>query len=192
MDDAPSKVSRVLFGQYARADRSTCPCSVKNVTVDGAEFTSAVMPAHDEAVVATLEHLGRLEGRAGRATGSGFMVHWNINPAERTSFLSKLTWLDDYFQGKTSDSRQYNRRKFDDAKSVVTLLDGRRIPCEIIDLSLSGAGVSIQMVPDIGSKIYLGKVLCEVMRHTDEGLGVRFLTGFGSDLMSELLDGSAI
>jgi hypothetical protein len=190
-DGTQRNIPRVLFGQFIRADRSEHTCSVKNVSMEGAEFKSAVLPAHDEVLVATLEHLGRLEGRAGYAAENGFMVRWNINPADRTSFLTRLTWLEDYYEGKASDSRQYNRRQFNDTKSVVTLMDGRRIPCEITDLSLSGAGVSINKVPDIGSKIYLGKVLCEVMRHTDEGLGVRFLTGFGSDLMSELLAGES-
>ncbi|WP_373503326.1 PilZ domain-containing protein [Aestuariivirga sp.] len=190
--DSSRSPPRVLFGQFARADKSEYICSVTNVSIDGAAFKSRVLAASNEFLVAKLEHLGRVECRAGEATGDGFMVRWDISPADRTAFLSKFTWLDDYYAGKAADSRQYNRRQFSETKSVVTLLDGRSIPCEISDISLSGAGVIMKKVPDIGSKIYLGKVLCEVMRHTDEGLGVRFLTGFGSDLMSELLAGENI
>lgn len=191
-DDGPRNVARVLFGQFMRADQSKHTCSVKNVTLEGAEFKSSTLPGYDERLVATLEHLGRVEGRASHATESGFYVRWDINSDDRTPFLGKLTWLEDYYEGKTADSRHYSRRQINEAKSIVTLLDGRRFSCEITDLSLSGAGIAIDKVPDIGARLYVGKVLCEVMRHTDEGLGVRFLTGFGSDLMAELLAGESI
>ena len=195
MDDWDSgetsrNVARVLFGRFARADRSEHICSVRNVSIDGAEFMSTALPAYGEALVAHLEHFGRIDSRAGSATGNGFMVQWDIHPDDRVPFLSKLTWLDDYYSGRNAESRQHNRRQLDNARSVVTLLDGRRFPCEIRDISMSGAGVTINRVPDVGAKLYLGKVLCEVMRHSDDGLGVRFLTA-SSDLMSDLLSEEA-
>ena len=141
--DTSRNVARVLFGKFTRADRSEHICSVRNVSIDGAEFTSSTLPAFGEALVANLEHFGRIDSRAGSATGDGFKVQWDIHPDDRVPFLSKLTWLDDYYSGRTADSRQHHRRQVDNMRSAITLLDGRRFPCEIRDISMSGAGIII-------------------------------------------------
>ena len=33
----------------------------------------------------------------------------------------------------------------------------------------------------------IGRVLCEVVRHTGQGAGLKFLAGFGSDLILDLM-----
>ena len=180
---------RVLFGRFMLADRSEHTCSVTKVTIDGAEFRSQVLPAYGDSMVAHLEHVGRIEGRAGTATGSGFAVRWGLDAAQRQRLMTKLLWLDDFHDGRAENERVYNRRHLENARSAMTLMDGRRFVCAVTDLSMSGAGVTTASRPEIGARVYLGRVLCEVMRHTDDGLGVRFLTGFGSDLMADLLGG---
>lgn len=188
-DDAPRSVPRVLFGRFVLVDQSEHVCSVTNVSIEGAEFRCGTLPPFGGSIVAFLEHVGRVEGRADRATENGFMVRWTHSSEQRETFQSKLMWLDDFHEGRTDNERQYNRRPLDNARSVMTLLDGRKLPCVVTDLSLSGAGISVGLRPEAGERVYVGNVLCQVMRHTDEGFGVKFLTGFGSDLMAELFAG---
>lgn len=189
-DDAPRSVPRVLFGRFILANGSEHVCSVTNVSIEGAEFRSSTLPPFGDSLVAVLEHVGRIHGRAAHATGNGFLVEWLYNREEKANLQTKLDWLDDFHEGRTGNERQFQRRPLQNSRSTVTLLDGRKLFCEISDLSMSGAGIAVDVRPETGTRIYLGNVLCEVVRHTQEGLGVRFLAGSGSDLMSELYAGA--
>ena len=185
------KRPRVLFGKYGMAGTMEHLCSVVGLTIDGAVFKCSALPPFGAIFVAQLEHVGRIEGRAINATEDGFVAEWCLSPAQRTALASKLIWLEDFYNGDIDNERQYSRRPLDNANSTMTLLDGRRFPCTISDVSMSGAAVHVQQLPEVGSRLYLGSVLCEVVRYTGEGVGVRFLTGFGSDLIGDLLSGAA-
>ena len=58
--------------------------------------------------------------------------------------------------------------------SVLHLVDGRQYPCRIIDLSLSGAAIEIEVKPAIGIQVTLGTMRGQVVRHFDDGLAIEF------------------
>jgi hypothetical protein len=58
--------------------------------------------------------------------------------------------------------------------SVLHLLDGRQYPCRIIDLSLSGAALEIEVKPAVGMQVTLGTMRGQVVRHFEDGLAVEF------------------
>jgi len=58
---------------------------------------------------------------------------------------------------------------------VLTLEDGTRMACRIIDLSLSGAAVSAVNRPEVGAAVNLGRVQSRVVRHLEEGFAIEFV-----------------
>ena len=58
--------------------------------------------------------------------------------------------------------------------SILHLVDGRQYPCRIIDLSLSGAAVEIEVKPAIGIQVTLGTMRGQVVRHFEDGLAIEF------------------
>ena len=54
--------------------------------------------------------------------------------------------------------------------------DGREYRARIIDLSLSGAALSMDIDPPIGSPLMVGKLRAQVVRHFEEGFAVEFAT----------------
>jgi hypothetical protein len=58
----------------------------------------------------------------------------------------------------------------------VTLPDGRDYQARIVDLSLSGAALAIEVRPPIGSPVMVGKLRARVVRHFDDGIALEFAT----------------
>ena len=59
--------------------------------------------------------------------------------------------------------------------STLKLADGTTASCRVLDVSLSGASISTEARPPIGSQVMFGKLRCRVMRYHERGIGVQFL-----------------
>ena len=59
--------------------------------------------------------------------------------------------------------------------ALLTLEDGTKMTCRIIDLSLSGAAIAAENRPPLKSLIMLGKVQARVVRHLEEGFAIEFV-----------------
>lgn len=186
--EAPTGPGKVLFGRFLLPDQSEHACNVINISVEGAEFRCAAMPPFGQIIIAYLEVLGRIECMAKAATAEGFKVEFMLSGARKDRFVSRHTWLTGRHAGQVDEERQFNRRQLDSTHSRITLADGRVYPCEIVDVSLTGAAVSVGIIPAIGSKLYLGKMRGEVVRYLDTGFAIQFLTAFGSDLLADIVD----
>jgi hypothetical protein len=47
-------------------------------------------------------------------------------------------------------------------------------PCEVVDVSLSGAAVRTEVIPALGTSILLGKMRGRVVRYLDSGVAIEF------------------
>ena len=56
----------------------------------------------------------------------------------------------------------------------ILLADGQEMLCRIIDMSLSGAAISSQVRPAIGTKVTIGRVQAQVVRHLEDGFALEF------------------
>ena len=48
------------------------------------------------------------------------------------------------------------------------------MPCRIIDMSLGGAQVAVEIRPPIGTEVSIGRMSGRIVRHTEEGIGIQF------------------
>ena len=128
-----------------------------------------------ERVIAYLDHIGRVEGRITRLIDNGFAMTVSATPRKRDKLAAQLTWLANRQILNLPEDRRHDRIVPRNPSGVLTLEDGTKMPCRILDLSLSGAGISAATRPEVGAAVTLGRVQARVVRHLEEGFAIEFV-----------------
>lgn len=171
--DGLSPPTSILFGRFMLPDMSEHPCQVTHIDLEGAVFATSSVPPVDTKLVAYIDDVGRVEAVAGEPAEGGFRVSFVLNPLRRERLETRLKWLEDKADG-AADQRRHARYEPKDSKSHITMPDGRVYACEVIDISLSGAAVKIEVMPALGTYLLLGKMRGRVVRYLDNGFAIEF------------------
>jgi len=173
---APQPLQQTLFGRFMLPDMTEHPCQVNDISIDGATFITAKVAAAGLPIVAYLEEVGRIEGVSADAFDAGFRVNFSLTGARRDRLESRLKWLAQKQAGEPADDgRRHTRYEPRESTSQITLPDGRVYNCEVIDISLSGAGIKCEVMPSLGTYILLGKMRGRVVRYLDNGIAIEFV-----------------
>jgi hypothetical protein len=156
-------------------DMSEYPCQVTDVSVGGATFVTSHVPPAGQSVVAYLEELGRVEAITGEPVPGGFRVHFALKGARLERLEARLKWLGDKETGSGEDNRRHARFEPRDSRSNITLPDGRVYACEVLDISLSGAAIKVDVMPSLGTYVMLGKMRGRIVRYIDAGVAIEFV-----------------
>ena len=165
-----------LLGRYMLADRQEYPCQVVNMSPGGMALIAPTIGRVGERVIAYVDHLGRLEGTIARQLVNGFAMTISATPRKRDKLAAQLTWLANRHILNLPEDRRHGRFVPRNPGSTLILPNGASVGVRIIDVSLSGAGISIpaHLRPEIGAMVTLGKVPGRVVRHLDDGFAVEF------------------
>ncbi|MCA3555811.1 PilZ domain-containing protein [Aestuariivirga sp.] len=189
---APAALSAALMPQSfpARlllADGSERQCAVTAIDPDSALFLCEDQVPEGTPLAAFIEDIGRVNGVAGEAAGHGFWVNFSFSANRQPRFVRHLRWLIRRDLGLAAAERRHTRFEPRNRQARFMLPGGREQPCEVIDISLSGAGIRSRMRPSVGSPVTLGRMKGRVVRHFDDGFALEFLTPLErSDLDSAL------
>jgi c-di-GMP-binding flagellar brake protein YcgR len=164
-----------LLGRYMLPDRREFPCQVINMSPGGLAMLAPGIGNVGDRVIVYLDHIGRVEGKITRIIDSGFAMSVSATPRKRDKLASQLTWLANRDILNLPEDRRHERIVPRNPVATLTLEDGTRLTCRIIDLSMSGAAVSAEKRPPLQSKVALGKVLARVVRNLDEGFALEFI-----------------
>lgn len=177
-DGAPvfSRVAVNLPGRLMRENYDEYDCTVTVMSPGDVVFESEAEPHHDERIVAYLDHVGRIEGRVMELGRHGFAISLNATERKRDKLAAQLTWIANKHELGLPEDRRHERVSPRSARAEIVLQDGRRYPCRIIDLSLSGAAIDIDVRPALGTAVTLGTMRGRVVRHFQEGIAVEFAT----------------
>jgi hypothetical protein len=55
-----------------------------------------------------------------------------------------------------------------------TRANGEMIPCEVLDLSLSGVSLKTETKPRVGETVVIGHMSGRVVRHLESGIAIEF------------------
>ncbi|MFZ5675958.1 MAG: PilZ domain-containing protein [Pseudomonadota bacterium] len=165
----------VLFGRFMLPDMTEYPCQVSELTVDGAIFSTAAAPEAATQIVAYIDEIGRVEGQSADAVPGGFRIIFSHKGQRRERFANRLAGRADKNTTAGTDLRRHARYAPEDGQSYITLPDGRIYPCEILDISLSGAAVKVDVMPSLGTYLMLGKMRGRIVRYIDQGIAIEFL-----------------
>ncbi|KAA0697482.1 PilZ domain-containing protein [Neorhizobium sp. P12A] len=144
-------------------------------------------PRANERVVAYIDHLGRVEGYVLTIDGRGFSMSINATDRKREKLAAQLTWLANKHELGLPEDRRHDRLTPRTIQSELTLEDGTRYVCRIMDLSLSGAAVDVEARPPLGTAVRLGNMRGRVVRHFMEGVAIEFLSVQSRDTLREFL-----
>jgi len=150
----------------SRGERRTYPCRAVNLAPETIGLVAPVSGRLGERAFVTIDHLGKFKGSIIRLLEGGFVMSIVATDEERGKFAAKIDWFEQYKNFDIADQRA-------DARFVFA--DGNSEECFILDLSASGAAISAQTIPEIGSVLALATVVSRVVRHFDGGFAVRFV-----------------
>ena len=147
-----------LLGRYMLPDRREFPCQVVNMSPGGMALIAPMIGHIGERVIAYVDHLGRLEGQIARHFHNGFAMTVSATPRKRDKLAAQLTWLANRHILNLPEDRRHGRIVPRNPGAQVILPNGTIVRVRMIDISLSGAGISATIRPEIGSPITLGKI----------------------------------
>ncbi len=172
-----SKFQRVkvsVLGRYMLADRREFPCQVLEMSPGDAMVIAPVAGSPGEKVIAYIDLMGRIEGTILNQVEGGFLMDIAASPRKRDKMAAQLTWLANKDILNLPEDRRHERVVPDIRHSTVVLDDGRRYNCKIIDISLSGAAIELDVRPAMGTPVTLGRMRARVVRHFQNGVAVEF------------------
>jgi c-di-GMP-binding flagellar brake protein YcgR len=170
------RVTVNLLGRFMLEDRREYPCQTIDMSPGSVAFTSATAGKVGERVVAYVDQIGRIEGQIVRVQDGGFAMSINATLRKRDKLAAKLTWLANRHELNLPEDRRHDRITAKISVVTVALPDGREYQARVVDISLSGAALAMEVQPPVGSPIMAGKLRARVIRHFDEGVAVEFAT----------------
>jgi hypothetical protein len=181
------RVSVQLEGRLMLANFEEYICSVVDMSPGDVRFACPARPGEGERVIAYIDHLGRIEGTVIKTVENGFVMSINATDRKREKLAAQLTWIANKHELGLPEDRRHDRLTPRITRSEIVLDDGRRYPCRIMDLSLSGAAIDIDIRPAMGTPVRLGNMRGRVVRHFLEGVAIEFLSLQSRDTLTEFL-----
>ncbi|MGX5720161.1 PilZ domain-containing protein [Shinella zoogloeoides] len=168
------RVSVNLPGRLMLASHDEFDCTALDMSPGDASFLCSARPRMGERIIAYIDHVGRIEGSVAILREDGFVIQLNATDRKREKLAAQLTWIANRHELGLPEDRRHDRLTPRHTRTDLTLDDGRRYPCRIIDLSLSGAAVDIDVRPALGTPVQLGNMKGRVVRHFQEGVAIEF------------------
>jgi hypothetical protein len=149
-------------------------CKAVDMSPVDVAFQCTAFPPLGERIVAYVDHIGRLECTVVRHVDHGFVCKLHATDRKREKLSAQLTWLANKHKFNLPEDRRHERITPRNTRSELALDDGRAYPCRIIDLSMSGAAIEIDVRPALGTAVRLGNMRGRVVRHFQEGVAIEF------------------
>jgi hypothetical protein len=171
-----------INGCYTLADRrlirgtgvEVFACRTQSISPFAAALTAPVLGEVGDGLTARLDGLGIVRGEIERHLDDGFVFTLVASEDQRNKIAKRLTALRRRSVVDVQDKRSFERHRPIDPRSVITLPDGTAMRCFVINLSRSGAALSADIAPEIGTSLVVGKLACTVVRPLDVGFVVKF------------------
>lgn len=163
-----------IYGRFMLEDRTEHPCQVIDMSPGNVLFRADRVGELGEKVIAYIDHIGRIEGVVTRTVEDGFAMTIVASDRKKDKLAAQLTWLANKHELDLPEDRRHERVTPRNPMSVLQLADGRQYQCRIVDLSLSGAAVEIDVKPALGTQITLGTMRGRVVRHFEDGVALEF------------------
>ena len=179
-DDRPverrrtQRVKVALLGRFMRQDRTESVCQTIDMSPGSAAFHAPVKPAIGERVVAYLDQIGRIEGTVMRHLETGFAIQMAVAPLKREKLAEQLTWLANRHDLGMKEDRRHERITPNQTRTTVKISDGREYLAKLVDISISGAALSVDAELAPGEAVTVGATPAKVVRVYNGGIAVEF------------------
>ncbi len=168
------RVAVTLLGRFMRANKQEYPCKLYDISVGGCALMAPVAVEPNEKIVAYFDHIGGLEGQAVRNFDGGFSMRFEVTHHRREKLAAQLTWLINRDVLTGLDERRHERIVPQNGMSSLKIGE-TVVPCQVLDVSISGASIATESRPPMGQEVLLGKLRARVVRYHEQGIGLQFL-----------------
>ena len=179
------RVPVAVLGRYMLPNRQEYPCQTVDMSPGGILFVAPVKGAVGDRVIAYLEHIGRVEGEIARHVPDGFAMTIAASIRKRDKLAAQLTWLANREALGLDEDRGHERIVPRQLTTIMRLPSGRELAVRLIDLSRSGAAISMENPLDLGTSVVLGRTAGRVIRHFPGGVAVEFTLPISPDRFDE-------
>lgn len=186
-EGAFQRVSVNLAGRLMLANHDEYDCIAMDMSPGDVVLSSAARPRSGERIIAYIDHVGRVEGIVSRIAEDIFVIQLNATERKREKLAAQLTWIANKHELGLPEDRRHDRLAPRKTVTELTLDTGVKLPCRIIDLSLSGAAVDIENRPPIGTQVMLGNMKGRIVRHFQEGCAIEFTGVQSREALTEFL-----
>ncbi|HEY0330235.1 MAG TPA: PilZ domain-containing protein [Rhodopseudomonas sp.] len=125
---------------------------------------------------------GQLEGRISDTMPGSFLLELAMPHALRRKLADQLAWLEAKQKDPSiRDARRQARIVPATPHSTLTFADGTIHGCFVIDMSVSGAAISADVQPEVGTPLAVGACVGRVVRHLNGGFAVKFVEQVSRD-----------
>lgn len=159
---------------FVPADSQEYACTVVDLSPGGASIACAESLAQDTQVVLYVNTFGRFEGTIVRREGGNAGVRFVSTVLKRERTAEQLALYMNRSLLSEADLRRDDRTP---AKGLTrfTRSDGQLVPCEVLDLSMSGVSVKTDIRPPVGEFVLIGQLAGRIARHHEHGVGIEFV-----------------
>jgi hypothetical protein len=177
----------VLVGRRnARSERRVFDCRAVNMSASRIGVACIAEVEVGEHAILRLEQFGEFRGAVQRLLKGGFVLGIELSDAQREALEVKIEGFEKIKNHDAPDRRRNVRFIPKDARSRLVWADGSTEGCVILDLSVCGAAVLVDTVPEIGTVVALGCVIGRVVRHIRDGFAMQFIETQSSDTVESL------
>jgi hypothetical protein len=181
-------------GRYALASRWTSHgerrqflCRAVNISASAIALAAPVSGPLQERVLAEMDSLGKMQGRIIRSLSRGFVMSIDTSEEDRAKLIKRVEWLDKHKALEVDDRRRHSRFVPRSPHSRLILADGTVMSCFVVDLSESGAAVSAEIDPEIGTVLAVGSVVGRVVRRFAGGFALEFASVQPRDSVEDMV-----
>jgi len=157
-----------------KGDRREFACRIVNMSVTSMALAAPVVGSVGERVIVYCQTFGQLHGAVTRQMSGGFAMSIAANEDTRERVAAKLHWLATQHAPGFAESRRDERVVPKNPCATLLLADGSLTSCRVIDFSRSGAAISVDLFPAIGTPVAVGRMVGRVVRSFAAGFAIEF------------------
>lgn len=158
---------------FVPAEDATIDCRIVDLSDSGAGAVCTEMPPLQAFAILYVEGFGRFEAVVARVDGKVLGLRFVFNDRKRKALVEKLTRFVATGAADPTALRRHRRMPGLEMTQFVAS-NGDRVPCEVMDISLTGASLRTHGRPLIGETIVIGRMPARVVRYHDRGIAVVF------------------
>lgn len=169
-------------------DHRRYACRTIDMSAEIVALRSDFRPTVGDRIALDLDRWGRFDGAVIRLFEGGFTVDLEVEDQPRAHVAMQFAWLTRHFAPDATRCRAHERLRPKQRFTTFTVAQVT-LPCEIVDLSRSGASLRTAVQVPPGEKVTIGKrTQAEVIRQTEDGFAVRFRRLLPLDIFDEDID----
>ncbi len=179
------RVKVVLPGRYMLENRREYACQTIDISPGGVAFAGEEKGRMGERVIAYLNQVGRVEGIITRHFDQGFAIQMKLPVIKREKLADQLTWLANRQALGMAEDRRHERIAPRFVHTTLRLPNGQEYVAKLVDVSISGAAMTVTASPPIGSPVIVGETPAQVVRQFTGGIAVEFNRLIPAETFSE-------